>query len=198
MKLPAIALAVTVPAVVCAIVGLTHPADLNAATAEHWRNLHIALIPVFPLIGLAPWLIARRAGTWWGRLAAIFGYGFAIFYTSLDILAGVAGGALVVSGFADATGQVFAIARVLGTLGVASLLVATLVAAAAAFRVAGAPTLAGGLLAALGAALVQPGHIYPGLGTTAMLLLAGGYLVMAWLVVSRSAPREARRTLPSS
>ena len=71
-------------------------------------------------------------------------------------------------------------------------------AAAAAFRVAGAPTLAGGLLAALGAALVQPGHIYPGLGTTAMLLLAGGYLVMAWLVVSRSAPREARRTLPSS
>lgn len=190
-------LAVSVPAIVAAVIGLTHPATLDASTAEHWRNLHIALIPVFPLIGLAPWLVARRGGLWLGRAGAVLGFGFAAFYTSLDLLAGVAGGALVASGFADATGQIFAIARVLGTIGVASLVAGTVVAAVAAYRVAGLGTLPGALLAVVGAVLVQPGHIFLGLGTVAMLLLAGGYVVMAWRV-STSGPEEARSTAPVS
>ena len=173
------ALLVAVPALLAAAIGLSHPPTLNAATAEHWRNMHIALIPLFPLVGLAPWLIARRAGTRFGRAGAVFGYGFAAFYTSLDLLAGVAGGALVASGHPDATGQVFAIARVLGAIGVVSLVLGTLVAGTAAFLAAGPRSLPGALLATVGAALVQPGHIYLGLGTVAMLLFAGGYTVMA-------------------
>lgn len=101
-----------------------------------------------------------------------------MFYTSLDLLAGVAGGALVLAGTPDVTGPIFAIARVLGTIGVVSLVLGCLVAGVAAFRVAGVTSLPGAFLATVGAALVQPGHIYLGLGTVAMLLLAGGLLVM--------------------
>ncbi|MGV8894832.1 MAG: hypothetical protein ACOH1U_00035 [Rhodoglobus sp.] len=172
-------LLVALPAVACAIVGLTHPGHLTAASAEHWRNMHLILIPIFPLIGLAPWLIARRAGVWWARVAALFGYGFAIFYTALDILAGVAGGALVLAGHPDVTGSVFSIARILGSIGVVSLVAGCGVAGVAAFRVAGVVALPGVILAAGGAILVQQGHIYPGLGTVAMVLLAAGFALMA-------------------
>jgi len=181
----ALVLLVAVPALLAAAIGLTHPPTLNAASAEHWRNMHIALIPVFPLIGLAPWLIARRAGTWFGRSGALFGYSFAVFYTSLDLLAGVAGGALVASGHPDASGQVFAIARVLGTIGVVALVLGSLVASVAAYRVAGVTALPGAVLATVGAVLVQPGHIYLGLGTVAMLLFAGGFVVMAFAVTRK-------------
>jgi len=180
----ALAVLVAGPAVLCALLGLTHPVHLTAATAEYWRNLHIVLIPVFPLIGAAPWLIARRGGTWFGRIAAIFGYLFATFYTALDILAGVAGGALVEAG--DATAPVFAIARVVGAVGVAALVIACATAGISAYRVGGVATLPGALLACIGAALVQPGHIYAGLGTLAMLLLAGGLVVLVF-TASRSA-----------
>ena len=185
-----LALLVSLPAVACAIIGLTHPVNLTAASAEHWRNMHLILIPIFPLIGLAPWLIARRAGVWFGRAGALFGYGFATFYTALDILAGVAGGALVLAGHSEVTGAVFAIARILGTIGVVSLITGCLVAGVAAFRVAGIAALPGALLATVGAILVQPGHVYLGLGTVAMMLCAGGFVIIAF-AVTRPALRAA-------
>lgn len=187
MKARTLALLVAVPALLCATVGLAHPPKLNADSAEYWRAMHLVLIPIFPLIGLAPWLIARRAGRVFGWLGAIFGYGFATFYTSLDLLAGVGAGALVASGNSDATGPVFAIARILGTIGVVSLALGVIVAGIAAYRVAGPLTIPGALLALVGAILIQNGHIYLGLGTVAMLLLAAGFVVLA-LVVSRPAP----------
>ncbi len=179
MRRRTLVLLVALPAVACAIVGLTHPHHLTMASAAHWRNLHLILIPIFPLVGLAPWLIARRAGLWFGRIAAVFGYGFAIFYTALDILAGVAGGALVLAGHADVTGSVFAIARILGSIGVASLVAGCLVAGVAAVRVSGVVALPGAILATVGAILVQEGHIYLGLGTVAMVALATGFALMA-------------------
>ena len=181
-------LLVSLPAVACAAVGLTHPAHLTAGSAELWRNLHLVLIPVFPLIGLAPWLIARRAGRWFGGVAALFGYGFATFYTSLDILAGVTGGALVMAGNGDATGPIFAVARTLAAIGVVSLVAGCIVAGIAAFRVAGVVALPGAVLATVGAILVQPGHIYLGLGTVALVLFAAGFVIMA-ITVSRSVDR---------
>lgn len=186
-----LALLVALPAIACALVGLTHPMDLTAASAEYWRNMHIVLIPIFPLIGLAPWLIARRAGVWFGRVGAALGYGFATFYTALDILAGVAGGALVLAGDSAATGAVFGIGRILANVGVVSLVAGCLVAGVAAFRVAGIAALPGALLATVGAVLVQPGHVYLGLGTVAMTLLAGGFVAMAF-AVTRPTPAVAQ------
>ncbi|WP_309620845.1 hypothetical protein [Salinibacterium sp.] len=186
-----LALLVALPALACAIVGLTHPMRLTEASAEYWRNMHIALIPIFPLIGLAPWLIARRAGVWFGRAGAILGYGFATFYTALDILAGVAGGALVMAGDSEVTGAVFGIGRILANVGVVSLVAGCLVAGVAAFRTAGVAALPGALLATVGAVLVQPGHVYLGLGTVAMVLFAGGFVAMAF-AVTRPAPAAAQ------
>jgi hypothetical protein len=183
--------AVAGPAVLCALIGLTHPMDLNAGTAEHWRDMHILLIPVFPLIGLAPWLVARQVNPRLGYLAAILGYGFATFYTSLDLLAGVAGGALVMSGNTDATGPVFAVARALARVGAWSLVLGAVVASAAAFRRSRIAAVPGAVLAIGGAALVYRGHIYVPVGTLAMLLLAVGF---AWLAVVVTRRGEARAT----
>lgn len=179
MRLPALALAVSLPALICGAIGLAHPGELTDATAMHWRDMHIALIAIFPLIGLAPWLIARRGGRVLGVIGVIGGYGFAAFYTSLDLLAGVAAGSAVASGNGDAIGALFDIARPLGAIGVGSLIVGAVAAGIAAVRVDRAWGIAGAIVTVVGAALIQPGHIYPGIGTAAMALTAGGFVLMA-------------------
>jgi hypothetical protein len=166
-----------------------HPHHLTEQTAEAWRTVHIWLIPVFPLLGLGPWLIARRGNRPLRWIAAIGGYGFATFYTSLDLLAGVAAGTLQLAGDTAGKAPIYEIARVLGLVGVISLVVACLAAAVAACIRAPLWAVPGGLLAATGAALVQPGHIYPGLGTLAMLLLAVGLALLAVAVTVE--PRTA-------
>ena len=182
------------PALLAALVGLTHPTDLNPDTATYWKNMHVGLIFIFPLMGLAPWLIARRVDRRLGWLGAVAGFGFATLYTALDILAGVAGGALVEGGQAEATGPVFAIARTLARIGVYSLVVGALVAGAAAIWWAAQnerrrlPAAAVGLiLAAAGTWLIYDGHIYVPLGTVALLLTAAGFGLMA-LIVSHAEP----------
>ncbi len=182
---------VAAPAVLAALVGLTHPMRLDASTAEHWRDMHIALIFVFPLIGLAPWLVARRVDRRLGWIAAVAGYGFATLYTALDILAGVAGGALWMGGQSDATGPVFEIARVLARIGVWSLVVGAVVAGAGVIwhvrrRGLGLVALAvvGLVAAAVGAWLIYDGHIYVPKGTIAMLLTASGFAVLAIAVTA--------------
>jgi hypothetical protein len=68
-----LAVAVVLPALFTLIIGLTHPVSLTAGTAEWWRDLHIVLLPVFPLIGAAPWLVARRTALPWRWLAGLGG-----------------------------------------------------------------------------------------------------------------------------
>ena len=49
--------AVTLPPLVLAVAGATHPMDLTAATAHHWLVMHVLLVPVFPLLGVAVWVL---------------------------------------------------------------------------------------------------------------------------------------------
>ena len=188
----------TLPALLCALIGLAHPGDLTVSTAELWRNIHLALIPVFPLIGLAPWLVARQGGRRLGWLAAVGGYGYATFYTSLDLLAGVGGGAMVLGGEADSTGPIFAIARVLARIGVWCLVAAAVVATVAAVRRVGATAVPAGLVAVVGSYLVYRGHIYFPVGTLAMLLLAGGFGALALLVTRSTTPDPVKPMAPSA
>jgi len=183
---------VTAPAIAGALVGLTHPMRLTADTALYWQNMHIVLIFLFPLIGVAPWLIARRVDRRLGWIAALGGYGFATLYTALDILAGVAAGALVLGGEADATGPVYAIARILARIGVWSLIAAVIAAGVAAFLQARMAAVPGLVLAAIGAYLVYPGHIYFPVGTAAMGLLAAGLALLALAVTRAPARMDAR------
>jgi hypothetical protein len=62
--------------------------------------------------------------------------------------------------------------------------------------------LPGGVLAVAGAGLVQPGHIYPGLGTLAMVLIAAGLVLLVLVtrgpaVVPRTTEGPATSTGPS-
>ena len=83
--------------------GLVHPAGLSAATAHRWVHLHIALLPVFPLLALGFVVLL------WGRpradvpgvatVVAWVGAGvYAIGYTGLDAVAGIAAGTVAGQG----------------------------------------------------------------------------------------------------
>jgi hypothetical protein len=82
------------PAVVLAGLGLTHPQDLTTTSAPWWTTLHVLLLPLFPLLAVSLWLLLRGVPglvAWAARIAA---YGYAAFYTALDVLAGIGAGEL--------------------------------------------------------------------------------------------------------
>lgn len=176
--------AAAAPALILAAITPVHPTSNTAETAIWWRNLHIILLPIFPLVALAPWLVAREVDRRLGRVAAIFGYVYACFYTSLDVLAGIGAGALAVHGFTDARSPLYAAGRAFAIVGIVALTVATVIASAAAVRRAGWIALPGAALAVAGSVLFYYGHVYFGLGTVATLLLAAGYAVLM-LTVTR-------------
>src|SRR5687768_8313547 len=81
------------PALIGAL-GMAHPSRLTAHNAELWQAIHIALLPLFPLLALGPWIVARAVHPALARVVAVFGFIYAICYTALDILSGMAAGAL--------------------------------------------------------------------------------------------------------
>jgi hypothetical protein len=97
------------PAVVLALLGLAHPADLTTETAPAWTTLHVVLLPLFPLLGLPVLLLLRgeRPPVIWGVGIALLIY--AAFYTALDVLAGIATGTLVQRGADPEGGEVRAL-----------------------------------------------------------------------------------------
>jgi len=52
-------LTVTLPPLVLAAIGLTHPMELAAETAGWWTTMHILLLPLLPLLGVALWGLVR-------------------------------------------------------------------------------------------------------------------------------------------
>lgn len=170
------------PLILLAIASVFHPMNLTDATAGVWFGLHLVLIPVFPLVGFAPWLIAKQVDRRLGWAAAVFGFGYAAFYTSLDVLAGVGAGAVQLAGETDAKASLYAIGRVVAAIGVISLISATVVASIAGILRARLAAVPGAVLALAGTALLYRGHIYFGYGTLTMLLLAAGFTILAFAV----------------
>ena len=68
--------------------------DLTAQSAEYWRNLHIGILPIFPLLGFAPWLVVRGRDATLSWIVGVLGFLYAAFYTGLDVLAGIGAGGL--------------------------------------------------------------------------------------------------------
>jgi hypothetical protein len=80
------------PGVGLGAAGLLHPHTLTPASAERWYVVHLGGLVLFPLVGLAlAGLVRGRRDplAWVVRVAA---FGFAVFYTSLDVVYGVAAG----------------------------------------------------------------------------------------------------------
>lgn len=80
------------PGVALGLGGLLHPHRLLPENAERWYLLHLAGLVLFPLVGLALAAVVRGRSdplAWVVRLSA---YGYATFYTALDVIYGVGAG----------------------------------------------------------------------------------------------------------
>jgi hypothetical protein len=186
-------LVVMVPPLVLAGFGISHPSTLDAGSAPWWRDLHVILLPVFPLLALGPWLVARavaRPGLSW--VVAALGYVYATFYTALDVLAGIGAGTSADHGFFAPLGSLFSMANSLARVGVDAYLAAALLAAGAAvLAVRGAdrgPAVAGAVLVLYGAIQFLDSHIYWPRGVWAMVALAVGWGLLAWSVRTVGVP----------
>jgi hypothetical protein len=176
------------PAVVLAALGLTHPQDLTATSASWWTTLHVLLLPLFPLLAVSLWLLLRGIPgpvAWAARIAA---YGYAAFYTALDVLAGIGAGELTQlnaeRGLQETTVEVdrlFAVGNDLGELGVWCFGVACAATAVAVVGRVGRRALPGAVVLVAATVVFVAGgvHIYWPWGVGTMLALAVGLGLLA-------------------
>jgi hypothetical protein len=182
---PRTAIAVLAPPVVIGLVGLTHPAHLTQDASAWWRDLHVVLLPLFPLLAVGPWLVARSIEPVYGRITLVLAYVYACFYSALDVLAGIAAGALK-NDREGGLATVFGYASDLGQVGSIAYIGATAAAAGCLLRVAGSWVLPGAALALLGAYGFMENHVYPPWGVLSMLAITGGWAAM--LIAAGRAP----------
>ncbi len=177
--------AVAAPPLVIAAVALTHPATLTVEAAHHWQVMHTVLLPLFPLLGLGPWLVARAVTRGGSVVVGLLAFVYACFYTALDILAGIGGGALK-GAEAGGLGTIFTVAGDLGEVGSYAFIGATALAAGTALRVTGwARGLPGTVLVVVGSLMFWQEHVYRPWGVLSMVLLAAGWAWLGSLVASR-------------
>lgn len=172
---------VALPGLVLAGFGLVHPGYLDPTTARAWWTLHVWLIPVFPLISVAIWVLLRADRgplAWVARIAA---YAFGTFYTGLDVLAGIGAGLVtdVQQGGSPAVGRLFEIGDRLGQAGVYSLLVSAVVTGALLIRRNGPRAVPGTLLLAGSCLPFLTDHIFHPRGVLAVLGIAAGCALLA-------------------
>lgn len=184
---------VVAPPLVLAGVGLTHPALLTADSAQWWTTMHLALLVLFPLIGVAIWVLLRSDKTWLGWAGRVVAAAFAILYDGLDAVAGVATGTIVLAGAdpkSELVASLFAASRPLGWAGLIALAIATVVVLVSAYRAGNSVALLICAAVALGAGLYlfAAGHIYWPRGVLAMVGLAIGLSVVE---LSRQRNRSA-------
>jgi hypothetical protein len=169
------------PGVVLAGLGLTHPDQLTRATAEWWTNLHVMLVPLFPLFGVALWMLIAGEKGWLAWAIRIAAFGYVVFYGALDVLAGVGTGWLVLEGAAPNGAEVEALFNVAGSFafwGTRLLVVACVLTAYLFYVKAGRATLPGGIVLVLAAVVFRNSHIYWPEGGLSCLGLAVG---LGWL-----------------
>ena len=188
-----LSLAVAVPPLVLAGVGVTHPTDLTDQSAEYWRNLHIGILAVFPLLAFAPWIIVRGHYLWLSWTVSILGLLYAAFYTALDVLAGIGAGGLQHAGMHDSTPVVFRLGSDLGDIGSYAFIAACALAAAFAVRLAGLRAVPGAVLVLAGSVLFLTRHIYFPVGVLGQLCLAAGWVLLLLAIAGRR--RRAAATL---
>ncbi|MCW2747588.1 MAG: hypothetical protein JWP10_730 [Nocardioidaceae bacterium] len=173
--------AVIAPPVIIAVLGVTHPRPLTHDSSLYWRNLHIALLPLFPLLALGPWLVARSVDQRAGRLALVLGYVYAAFYSALDVLAGIGAGGLK-HDHKTGIGVLFRLASTLGEVGSYAFIGATMVAVVCALAKAPVRSIGGSIVVVTASVVFWQEHIYWPKGALAMAALAIGWGWIAWAV----------------
>jgi len=177
------------PGLILAVVGGTHPHHLTAQTAQWWSDMHVLALPLFPLLGVAQWVLLAGAPTplrWGGRAAA---FGYATFYTGLDAVAGIAAGALVDAqgGWGRGVSAVFDRGEWLGHVGAWCFLAASVAITVTYSQRYGAIAGPGSVLLVVSSAMFLSSHIFwPG-GVVTMLGLAAGMALLDYAAM-RSDP----------
>jgi hypothetical protein len=185
------------PAVVLAGLGLTHPQELTATSAPWWTTLHLLLLPIFPLLAVSLWLLLRGVPgpvAWVARIAA---YGYATFYSVIDVVVGIGAGELTqfnaARGLPERTVEVdrlIGVGNDVGAVGVWCFLVACVATALAVVLRVGRRALPGALVLLVAGVLFTGGwHIYWPAGVVTMLVLAVGFGLLA-VVLPDPQPRS--------
>lgn len=174
---------VALPGLVLAAVGLTHPQYLDASTAHHWRDMHIVLAFVFPLLAAAIWVLLDTSPPlirWVGRAAA---FAYAVLYGALDTIAGVGGGAMAIAqnGRTPVIDPLFAIGNALGTPGAWCFLVASAVLVGRVGWRVRWKAVPGGVFLLFGAYLFLDSHIYWPMGVLSMACIAVGLAALSFV-----------------
>jgi len=188
--------AVAVPGVILGGVGFSHPTLLTPESAYWWATMHIVLLPLFPLLAVAVWVLLRHDRTavgWGGRVAALV---YVPFYTALDAISGIAAGTAVQAGAepkSEVVASLFGAGRPLGYIGSYAFFVAVILVLASAWRSGSRGWLffVAGAVALVSAYLFTTSHIYFPKGVIAMLGLAASFAALEAIRRSRPAPDRA-------
>jgi hypothetical protein len=193
---------VTVTPLVLAAAGAAHPHGLSRATATDWTQLHIALLPVFPLLtlGLLVPLWHRPRPDLTGFATAVAwtsAFTYAAFYTGLDAVAGIAAGTAVehAAGTADIgpiKHPLYNAGESLGQVGAYALIVAVVATGVALFPKHGVRVVPGTVVLLVAGWSFTDSHIFWPRGVWTMLGFALGFaLLAAGTRRSESVPRRA-------
>ncbi|GAA5073664.1 hypothetical protein GCM10023259_074660 [Thermocatellispora tengchongensis] len=190
-----------VPAVL-AVAGFWHPHHLTQDTAGRWITLHLLLLPVFPLLAAPLLLLLRGHKGPWATAARVGSYIYAIFYTSLDAIAGIAYGTLVAN-----TGDLTTLSRAgtaidvvggaLGLIGSAGFLLAAVATTTALAARHGPRRVApGGTILIIASVFWLGSHIYWPEGVLTVLALGLGIALLG--VVTRGGIAQSARSQTAS
>ena len=175
------------PPLVVAVAGLFHPMQLRPFSADHWRILHLVLLPLFPLLALGPFLLTGRRSRL-RLVVGLLGYVYAVFYTALDVLAGIGNGVLVAGRQLDAAAMLFVIGNQLSYVGVAAYLLAVVLTCLDCLRRHRLAAVAGSVVMIIAAVSFLTSHIYWPRGVLTMAGLAVGGALLFW-AERRTRPR---------
>lgn len=189
-----------------AITGLFHPSPLSAEWAEQWRVLHLVLLPLFPLLAVMLWtlLIGVRDGIDGvvAVAARICAYVYAAFYTALDVLAGIANGAIVRYGAErdldvdGVKGMIFGQGNDVLAVGTWAMIAACLLTCVVYVRRIGLWALPGTLVLLVSAWSFRDAHVYPPRGVITMLGFGLGALLLALPVLRERRGQEGAFSRP--
>ena len=181
-----------------AVAGFAHPAQLTSATAGQWHAVHLVMLPLFPLLAVNVWVLLR--GIWSGLdgalaiAARLLAFSYAAFYTALDLLAGVATGALVIDATASGTdverptAVLFREGNQLAGIGALSMLGACAIVAAVFVRRHGLVAAPGALVLLASSVSFLDSHVYPVRGVVTMLGFGAGAVLLALPTIRASRP----------
>jgi hypothetical protein len=181
---------VTVAPLLLAAAGVVHPHGLSRSTAADWAQLHIALLPLFPLLTvglLVPlWHRPRRDLAGVATVVAWVGaFTYATFYTGLDAVAGIAAGTAVehaaeAASLGPLKYPLYDTGEALGQVGAYALIGAVVATAVALFPRHGARVLPGTAVLLVAGWSFVDSHIFWPRGVWTMLGFALGFALLAW------------------